>query len=160
MTKTVWKDTVTGKIYKVDTVEEAVSQVATGMSFEAMRVLIDEQCSKAEVIKFLINRRSIYDIVRFLLTARFEQTEVNISKKWVEDDGSIEFYSYEELFNYIDRNYDVENEIDEYLDDHYEPSEIVRAFHRNEYQELLAQVKSEVIKNIIDCCFTVTETEI
>lgn len=160
MTKTVWKDTVTGKIYRVDTVEEAASQIATGMSFEAMSALIDEKCSKTAIIKFLINRENIYDIVRFLLIERFEQTEINISKKWIEDDIGTEFYSYEELFDYINKNYDADEEIAEYLDDHYEPSDIVKAIERDEYQELLAQAKSKVIQNIIDCCFTVTETEI
>lgn len=162
MTKTVWRDTATGKIYKVDRVEDAATGVLVEMSFEEVCALIDEQCSKAELIKSLTNRRNVYDIAKLLLTKRLEQIEINISKKWIEEETDKEFCSYTELLDYIGKEYlnDEDESLMDYLDTHYETSEIFRAVERNEYQDFISQVKSEVIQDIIDSYFIVTESEI
>jgi hypothetical protein len=94
MTKLVWRDTATGKIYNISKVEDVATEVIKELSFEEACALVDEQCSKAELMKFLTNRKNIYDIAKLLLPKRFEQTEINISKKWIEDETDIEFYSY------------------------------------------------------------------
>ena len=167
MTKTVWKDTATGKIYSVNKVEDAAAEISIEMSSGEICALIDEQCSKVELIKFLINRKNVYDIARLVLIKRLEQIEVNISKKWIEDNTEREFCSYTELLDYINKEYldddldDDDNELlVEYLDNSYEASDIFRAIERGRYKELITQAKSEIIQKIIDTYFTVKEEEI
>ena len=84
MTRQAWRDTATGKIYKVNKVEDAATGVLVEMSFEEVCALVDEQYSKAELIKILANRRNVYDIARLLLIKRLEQIEINISRKWID----------------------------------------------------------------------------
>jgi hypothetical protein len=162
MTKTVWRDTATGKIYNISKVEDVATEVIKELSFEEVCALVDEQCSKAELMKFLTNRKNIYDIAKLLLPKRFEQTEINISKKWIEEETDIEFCSYEELLDYISIEYleDEDESLMEYLDTHYETSDIFRAVERKEYQELILQAKSGMIQEIIDDYFIIKEEDI
>lgn len=162
MTRQVWRDTATGKIYKVDKVEDAAFGVVMEMSFDEACTLIEEQCSKAELIKLLTNRKNVYDIAKLLLPKRFEQIEINISKKWIEEETDKEFCSYSKLLDYIDKEYleDEDESLMEYLDTHYETSDIFRAVERKEYQKFISQAKSEMIQEIIDDYFIVKEEDI
>lgn len=161
MTKTAWKDTATGKIYKVSKVEDAVAEIFKGMSLDEIRTLIDEQYSKAELVKFFTNRFSGYELTKSVLPKRLEQIEINISKKWIEDSTEKEFYSYTGLLDHIQKEYlDDDDRVMEYLDNAYEASEIFRAVERGEYDELITQAKSNIVQEIIDCYFTIEEKEV
>lgn len=161
MTRQAWRDTATGKIYKVNKVEDAATGVLVEMSFEEVCALVDEQYSKAELIKILANRRNVYDIARLLLIKRLEQIEINISRKWI-DINEKEICSYAELLDYINKEYleDEDECLMQYLDNHYETSDIFRAVERNEYQEFISQAKSGMIQEIIDDYFIVEEEDI